>query len=250
MAKNSSKSGVTKPSRKPAQAKTSTPESNAFPDDDEQEETKATQPQKVETTPVAKPEDEEAAPVNFDEEIDTAFGGDLNDVFGEEDLFGGSEASLAELGLADPDGGEISSNLFRGGIPQNLQAPEPRPGYVQKYVRYLNRSGERDDKNITKNRRLGWMPRQVKPGEFALPTRSVGGSSIIIIDGLVLCEMPVERQKSIKRAYSNQTQIQNAAVEKTLRREGGDDHVPVGFTEQSQVRTGTRKPQVASNRGN
>jgi hypothetical protein len=189
---------------------------------------------------------------DFSGEVSDAFGGDgLDGLFDEGELFDeGGVASLEELGIANLDSNQSSkTGIFRQGRPLNLQAPPPRPGFVQRFIGYLDRQGRKNEKRISASRRDGWLPRKVKPGEFSLPTKKIGGSSIIIIDGQVLCEMRIDRAKQFKLATAAETERNTMAVESQFKEEGRRGNVPVGVENPSlEIKTGTRRPNVGGNR--
>lgn len=194
---------------------------------------------------------------DFEEDVDDTegdvdgFGEDaIEGMFDEEELFdSGQVASLEDLGLSDPSGSNPNNTrLMRAGLPRSLQAPEPRPGYAQRFVRYMTKGGQKDINKIMQAKRLGWIPRRIKPGEFQLPTFKIGNSSIIMIDGLVLCEMPLERKILMTQQQRNQTAWNTKAIESQFKEEGRSGDVPVGYKETIQTKHGTRRPVVAPNR--
>ena len=79
--------------------------------------------------------------------------------------------------------------------PSNLlEAPEPRPGYAQRWVATMV-LGQETPTNVAKRLREGWAPRDVKTikdGQH-FPTIEHGKfAGHIGIEGMVLCEMPQE----------------------------------------------------------
>lgn len=115
--------------------------------------------------------------------------------------------------------------------PMTLDAPPPRPGMTQRWVRSAN-GAEPDAKNWSRKMREGWSPRDpaTLPPEYAsLPTGKMthgNGTkcSTIVIEGMVLCEMPIERKQLRDRYYAEKTKRLMDAVESDLakvERQGG-----------------------------
>lgn len=105
-------------------------------------------------------------------------------------------ADTADYEAADTYGDQVWRR------PTSLDAPPPRPGMVQRWVRMTHRDGQ-DTINWSGKFREGWKPRtpDTLPREFVHLTGAQQGSgSLITIGGMVLCEMP-ERTLQQKRAY-------------------------------------------------
>src|SRR3954462_15107629 len=79
--------------------------------------------------------------------------------------------------------------------PTNLDAPPPRPGYRQRWVRISIRGAE-DNANISKAFREGWKKREwdTVPAEWqSLKVDDGRFSGGIGVHGLILCEIPEQR---------------------------------------------------------
>lgn len=125
--------------------------------------------------------------------------------------------------------------------PANLTAPEPRPGYVQRWIRVAMR-GEDDVGNIAQSFQEGWQPRRADTvtGDFTPPTISHGKyAGYIGVHGLILCEMPAETDRQRKAYYRNLTAKQAAAVQTDLQRESNPD-MPISQTRKSEVEMGKK----------
>ena len=84
--------------------------------------------------------------------------------------------------------------------PALLDAPEARPGYVQRWIATSIQGKETPD-NVYKRMREGWQPRPadtVKDDKL-FPTINHGQwAGSIGIEGMLLCEMPVEKREAQK----------------------------------------------------
>ena len=97
--------------------------------------------------------------------------------------------------------------------PSLLDAPEPRPGMVQRWVATSIQGRDTPD-NVYKRMRAGWNPRpadSVKDKRY--PTINHGQWAGSIGDeGMLLCEMPEETHKQMKAYYHGKTQEQNESI--------------------------------------
>ena len=97
--------------------------------------------------------------------------------------------------------------------PALLDAPEARPGMVQRWVSTTIQGKETPD-NVYKRMREGWEPRKsstVKDQKF--PTINHGQwAGCIGIEGMLLCEMPKEKHKAMKAYYKGKSNDQNEAL--------------------------------------
>ena len=132
----------------------------------------------------------------------------------------------------------------------NLQTPDPRPGYTQRWIRVAIR-GVDDVTNLSKQMSMGFRPRPadtIPQGERYYPTIQHGEyAGAISAHGMVLMERPVaidERHKAaIRRATEMQTQAITQSLEKIERRGGTEFDVDM----RSQVQRG-RRPAVMPDR--
>ena len=87
-----------------------------------------------------------------------------------------------------------------------LEAPQPREGYVQRWIA-TSILGQDTPTNVAKRMREGWKPRDpksVKEPNFA--TLEHGKfAGYIGMEGMVLCEMPVEMKKQRDDFYRKKT---------------------------------------------
>ena len=97
--------------------------------------------------------------------------------------------------------------------PALLDAPEARPGMVQRWVATTIQGKDTPD-NVYKRMREGWEPRKastVKDQKF--PTINHGQwAGCIGIEGMLLCEMPKEKHKAMKEDYRGKSDDQNEAL--------------------------------------
>lgn len=102
--------------------------------------------------------------------------------------------------------------------PSSLHAPDPRDGMKQRWIRISVR-GVDDPRNVNLRMREGWTPRPVEsiPSEFQMMgVQETQTQGRLIVDDLMLCEMPEERWKARAAYYQKLTQDQMVAVENDL----------------------------------
>jgi hypothetical protein len=113
--------------------------------------------------------------------------------------------------------------------PALLDAPEARPGYVQRWIATSIQGKETPD-NVYKRMREGWQPRPadtVKDDKL-FPTINHGQwAGSIGIEGMLLCEMPVEKRQSQKDYYQNRNNEQNESVVGELDAIGRNNGQPI-----------------------
>ena len=97
--------------------------------------------------------------------------------------------------------------------PSLLDAPNPRPGMVQRWIATSIQGRETPD-NVYKRMRAGWSPRaadSVKDKRY--PTINHGQwAGSIGIEGMILCEMPEDKFNNMKEYYRGKSQSQNEAI--------------------------------------
>jgi hypothetical protein len=97
-----------------------------------------------------------------------------------------------------------------------LQAPPPRPGMEQRWIRI--RLGEKDDpRNFQKKFREGWKPVKLSdvPEDFEPPTMAFGRwGDVIAVSDLILCERPLEIGLARKRYFAQRLQRQLASADR------------------------------------
>ena len=97
--------------------------------------------------------------------------------------------------------------------PALLDAPEVRPGMVQRWVATSIQGKDTPD-NVYKRMREGWEPRKAETVKGQLfPTINHGQwAGCIGIEGMLLCEMPKEKYKSMKAYYNEKSTQQNESL--------------------------------------
>ena len=105
--------------------------------------------------------------------------------------------------------------------PSNLlEAPEPRPGYAQRWVATMV-LGQETPTNVAKRLREGWVPRDPKTVKEIqhFPTIEHGRfAGHIGIEGMVLCEMPTNMVKQRNEYYAQMTENLMTSVEQDMNR--------------------------------
>tara|TARA_R100001244_G_scaffold129373_1_gene100784 strand:- start:1073 stop:1555 length:483 start_codon:yes stop_codon:yes gene_type:complete len=123
--------------------------------------------------------------------------------------------------------------------PSLLDAPEARPGYVQRWVATSIQGKDTPD-NVYKRMREGWEPRSAETVKSKLfPTINHGQwTGSIGIEGMLLCEMPKERHASMKAYYLNKSDEQNESVVGELDALGRQSGLPIHQDRQSETSRG------------
>jgi hypothetical protein len=105
--------------------------------------------------------------------------------------------------------------------PSSLDAPPPRPGYVQRWVRY--RSGNIEDiDNIEKSMDQGWRPRKrtTEKSGHELTARASGQyGEYYVKRGLMLMEMPEKLAQQRNAFYRKKLRSMTDSVERDLLRD-------------------------------
>ena len=103
--------------------------------------------------------------------------------------------------------------------PSNLlEAPEPRPGFKQRWIATMV-LGQEQPTNVAKRMREGWQPRDLKTVKNAqnFPTIEHGKfAGYIGIEGMVLCEMPEEMVNQRNEYYAQMTENLMRSVEQDI----------------------------------
>ena len=115
--------------------------------------------------------------------------------------------------------------------PGSLAAPEPRPGFVQRWISDGSLES-RDTSHWMKKRREGWSPRMlstvpVSERDLYQTAKAQSGDDIVRVAGLVLCEKPIQAANARKAAISDLIKNQLQSVPESLQelRKRGDDRV-------------------------
>ena len=101
--------------------------------------------------------------------------------------------------------------------PSLLDSPEPRPGMTQRWIATSIQGKDTPD-NVYKRMREGWNPRPadtVKDKSFQTINHGQWAGSIGI-EGMLLCEMPIETHKKMKAYYNNRNSEQNESISGNL----------------------------------
>jgi len=103
--------------------------------------------------------------------------------------------------------------------PSNLlEAPEPRPGYKQRWIATMV-LGQETPTNVAKRLREGWQPRDPKTVKNVqhFPTIEHGKfAGCVGIEGMVLCEMPEEMVNERNDYYAKMTENLMRSVEQDI----------------------------------
>ncbi len=110
--------------------------------------------------------------------------------------------------------------------PSSLDAPPPREGMVQRWIRMTIR-GVDDPRNMSRKMREGWNPRPASsiPDTFKhMNSRQAAQDGVFAVDDLVLCEMPESVYSQRASYYAQQTHRQMQAVEHDLEKSQVSGH--------------------------
>ena len=102
--------------------------------------------------------------------------------------------------------------------PSSLEAPPPRPGFVQRWIRVAS-MGKDDPTNTSRKFREGWRPRLAStvPHSYHAPSISQGKwAGTIGVEGSVLCEMPEKIKDKRNAHYAAKTQLVTETIEREL----------------------------------
>jgi hypothetical protein len=104
--------------------------------------------------------------------------------------------------------------------PELLPSPDPRPGWIHRYVR-TSTMGTVDPMNVSKARREGFEPVKAEDYPELMAHASIDGQfkGSIEIGGLVLCRAPQEMMEQRKAHYDKLANQQMESVDNTFMRE-------------------------------
>jgi hypothetical protein len=135
--------------------------------------------------------------------------------------------------------------------PSNLEAPDPRPGMVQRWVRAEFRN-EPDNLNWQSKLREGWVPRDPATVPEANNHYNVAlhqDKGVIRVGGLILMEAPEEmlvaKRKYIKEVTRKQEQSVAMQTEQVSQAGVSEGYAPIVRDERAQVSTGRRPTTLA-----
>lgn len=158
-----------------------------------------------------------------------------------------TEADIRSLPRSD-------SSEYAWRRPMNLDAPTPRPGMVQRWVRAEFRS-ESDNLNWQSKAREGWKPRDpatVSSAEsyFGFTSSQHNGQGVIRVGGLILMEMEERRLLSRRQAVNAQTRHQEESVSMDTDKVSNEGRAigapPIVREERAEVSTGRRPTTMAN----
>tara|TARA_R100000664_G_scaffold11944_1_gene19211 strand:- start:5661 stop:6140 length:480 start_codon:yes stop_codon:yes gene_type:complete len=123
--------------------------------------------------------------------------------------------------------------------PSLLDAPEPRQGMVQRWIATSIQGKETPD-NVYKRMRAGWNPRPSDTvSDKRYPTINHGQwAGCIGVEGMLLCEMPVEKHRAMKDYYSGKNAEQNESVANDLEKLGRRSGLPISQDRQTTTSRG------------
>ena len=129
-----------------------------------------------------------------------------------------------------------------------LDAPPPRPGMVQRWVGTSILGKETPD-NVYKRQREGWIPRPADTvGDFPIPTINHGQwQGLIGVEGMVLCEMPEEKHRSMKAYYNGKNDSQNESISNDLDALGRTGGMAIQQNRQSSTSRGRMPSAMKDN---
>ena len=128
--------------------------------------------------------------------------------------------------------------------PSLLDAPTLRPGYTQRWIATSIQGKDTPD-NVYKRMREGWEPRKADTVKDKLfPTINHGQwAGAIGIEGMLLCEMPIEKHRQMKSYYGGKAQEQNDSLAGDLDALGRKAGQPI-FQERKSSVSGGRQVSV------
>lgn len=158
----------------------------------------------------------------------------------------GHETRDSDADLRNLPRTEIADHVWKQ--PTNLDAPPPRPGYVQRWIRAEFRS-EQDNLNWQGKIREGWVPRDpatVPDSAVFFGTSSHMDKSVIRVGGLILCEKPIQqhraKQQAVREATRRQEQSVQMETDKTSREGQRQGFSPIVREDEVQSSVGKRRP--------
>ena len=113
--------------------------------------------------------------------------------------------------------------------PALLDAPKARPGYVQRWITTSILGKETQD-NVYKRMREGWTPRPadtVKDDSLFSTINHGQWAGSIGVEGMLLCEMPIEKKEAQRAYYEGRNAEQNESVVGELDALGRNNGQPI-----------------------
>jgi hypothetical protein len=127
--------------------------------------------------------------------------------------------------------------------PSLLDAPDPRPGMVQRWIATSIQGKDTPD-NVYKRMRAGWNPRAAETvKDKRYPTINHGQwAGSIGVEGMILCEMDEDKFKSMKDYYHNRNLEQNESIPGELDAVSRAGGIPI---QQERKSTGSRGRELS-----
>ncbi len=134
-----------------------------------------------------------------------------------------------------PEELHVETNARRWINPTSLDAPKPRPGFVQRWI-----ASDEDGSHWMKKAREGWVPRDpatlsAQERQLYQTVKQAGGPDLIRVAKLVLCEMPIQVARSRKEALGLLQENQMKSIPESvqeLTKRGGGQFGPVKVSDQ------------------
>lgn len=123
--------------------------------------------------------------------------------------------------------------------PETLPQPDPRPGWVHRYIR-LSTMGTADPSNISSKLREGYEPCKADeyPEMMMHATTEGRFKGNIEVGGLLLCRIPEEFLQQRAEYYANQNKAQMESVDNNFMRES-DPRMPLFAERKTKVSFGS-----------
>lgn len=102
--------------------------------------------------------------------------------------------------------------------PVSLPYLKPRDGMVQRWIRVAVR-GEADPVNTARKLREGWQPRRIDTVSKNIPVPCIETgkyAGCIGVEGMILCEMTVQRNAQRNEYFARKNREQSAAIDARL----------------------------------
>ena len=123
--------------------------------------------------------------------------------------------------------------------PETLPMPDPRPGWVHRYVR-TSMLGVADPSNISSKFREGYEPCKAEDYPELMVHATLDGrfKGNIEIGGLMLCRVPEDFMRQRAAYYAEQSRAQTESVDNNFMRES-DPRMPLFSDKKSKVTFGS-----------
>jgi len=124
-----------------------------------------------------------------------------------------------EQNVSDAMGFEIPTAETDWSRPSELEAPKPRAGYTQRWIR-VRLGNEEDSRNAMRKFREGWLPRALDsvPEGYSPPTfLHARLGNVIGVEDLILCEMPLRKARQRNAFYKERLDRMMEGIENDLR---------------------------------